>query len=71
MLGTVSVALIAISAVIALAMPLIITVIAPGFLGSGTLDLAVANARLMLPYLAFAGPVTVLMGLLNAQGALR
>ena len=25
-------------------------------------------ARLMLPYLAFAGPVTVLMALLNAQG---
>ncbi|SFJ70819.1 putative peptidoglycan lipid II flippase [Bradyrhizobium sp. cf659] len=67
-LGTVSAALIAISVVIALLMPLIITVIAPGFLGSGTLDLAVQNARLMLPYLAFAGPVTVLMGLLNAQG---
>lgn len=67
-LGTVSAALIAISLVIALLMPLIIAVIAPGFLGSGTLDLAVQNARLMLPYLAFAGPVTVLMGLLNAQG---
>ncbi|MCJ9730872.1 lipid II flippase MurJ, partial [Bradyrhizobium sp. PRIMUS42] len=67
-LGTVSVVLIAISAVIALVMPLVITIIAPGFLGSATLDLAVANARLMLPYLAFAGPVTVLMGLLNAQG---
>jgi putative peptidoglycan lipid II flippase len=68
MLGTVSAALVAISIVIALVMPLIITMIAPGFLGSATLDLAVANARLMLPYLAFAGPVTVLMGLLNAQG---
>jgi putative peptidoglycan lipid II flippase len=67
-LGTVSAALIAISLVIAVAMPLIITIIAPGFIGSETLDLAVANARLMLPYLAFAGPVTVLMGLLNAQG---
>ena len=32
-----------------------------------SLDLAVQNARLMLPYLAFAGPVTVLMGLLNAR----
>lgn len=67
-LGTVSAALMALSVVIALLMPLIITVIAPGFLGSHTLDLAVQNARLMLPYLAFAGPVTVLMGLLNAQG---
>ncbi|WP_027550013.1 murein biosynthesis integral membrane protein MurJ [Bradyrhizobium sp. Cp5.3] len=67
-LGTVSVALIAVSLLIALVMPLIITIIAPGFLGSETRDLAVENARLMLPYLAFAGPVTVLMGLLNAQG---
>lgn len=67
-LGTISAALIAISLGIALLMPLIMTVIAPGFLGTGTLDLAVQNARLMLPYLAFAGPVTVLMGLLNAHG---
>lgn len=67
-LGTVSAALIAIAMVIVLLMPLIVTVIAPGFLGSSTLDLAVQNARLMLPYLAFAGPVTVLMGLLNANG---
>jgi putative peptidoglycan lipid II flippase len=37
-------------------------------MGSATLDLAVQSARLMLPYLAFAGPVTVLMGLLNAKG---
>ena len=67
-LGTVSASLIVISIGIALMMPLIITIIAPGFVGSATLDLAVQNARLMLPYLAFAGPVTVLMGLLNAQG---
>lgn len=66
-LGTVSAALIAISIGIAVAMPLIIMIIAPGFVGP-SLDLAVENARLMLPYLAFAGPVTVLMGLLNAQG---
>ncbi len=67
-LGTVSVALVVLSIAIALLMPLIITVIAPGFVGGDTLTLAVRNARLMLPYLAFAGPVTVLMGLLNAQG---
>ena len=35
---------------------------------SETLQLAVDDARLMLPYLAFAGPVTVMMALLNAQG---
>lgn len=67
-LGTVSAGLIAISIVIALLMPLIVMIIAPGFIGGASLDLAVQNARLMLPYLAFAGPVTVLMGLLNAQG---
>ena len=34
-------------------------------------NLAVDDARLMLPYLAFAGPVTVMMALLNAQGRFR
>ena len=61
-------ALIAATAVLALAMPLVITVLAPGFSGRETLQLATDNARLMLPYLAFAGPVTVMMALLNAQG---
>ena len=42
--------------------------LAPGFAGHETLQLAVNDARLMLPYLAFAGPVTVMMALLNAQG---
>src|ERR671937_277513 len=41
---------------------------AAGFAGRESLRLAVDNARLMLPYLAFAGPVTVMMALLNAQG---
>ncbi len=66
-LGSISVALIAVSVILGLAMPLVIAVLAPGFAGHGTLQLAVDNARLMLPYLAFAGPVTVMMGLLNAQ----
>ncbi len=39
-----------------------------GVSGRETLQLATDNARLMLPYLAFAGPVTVMMALLNAQG---
>ena len=30
--------------------------------------MAIADARLMLPYLAFVGPVTVMMGVLNANG---
>ncbi len=68
LLGTVSLALIAGSALIALAMPLVIAVLAPGFAGGEALAMAVLDARLMLPYLAFAGPVTVLMAVMNAQG---
>jgi putative peptidoglycan lipid II flippase len=67
-LGTVSAALIAASVLIGLVMPLVIAALAPGFSGHEALQLAVNDARLMLPYLAFAGPVTVLMALLNAQG---
>ena len=68
LLGTVSAALIAVTALIALVMPLVITALAPGFAGSDALAMATADARLMLPYLAFAGPVTVLMSVMNAQG---
>ena len=67
-LGTVSVTLVMVAALIGLAMPLVIAALAPGFAGHETLRLAVDDARLMLPYLAFAGPVTVMMALLNAQG---
>src|SRR6201994_2845218 len=67
-LGTVSAALVAASVVIGLIMPLVIGILAPGFVGQAALRFAVDDARLMLPYLAFAGPVTVMMALLNAQG---
>jgi putative peptidoglycan lipid II flippase len=66
-LGTVSVTLIAAAGVIGLLMPFVMTALAPGFAGNDTLRLAVDDARLMLPYLAFAGPATVMMALLNAQ----
>jgi putative peptidoglycan lipid II flippase len=66
-LGTVSAALLAAAALIGLLMPVVMTALAPGFAGQPALQLAVADARLMLPYLAFAGPVTVMMALLNAQ----
>ncbi|SHG32245.1 murein biosynthesis integral membrane protein MurJ [Bradyrhizobium erythrophlei] len=66
-LGTVSAALVVVTALIGLLMPFVIGALAPGFAGQPTLQLAVDNARLMLPYLAFAGPVTVMMALLNAQ----
>jgi putative peptidoglycan lipid II flippase len=67
-LGTVSAALIAAALLIGVLMPFVIAALAPGFAGQQTLTSAVNDARLMLPYLAFAGPVTVMMALLNAQG---
>ena len=67
-LGTITAALFASVLLLGLLMPLVITVLAPGFSGQETLQFAVKDARLMLPYLAFAGPVTVMMALLNAQG---
>jgi putative peptidoglycan lipid II flippase len=66
-LGTVSAALMVAAALLGLAMPLVISALAPGFIGHETLQLAVDDSRLMLPYLAFAGPVAVMMGLLNAE----
>src|ERR1044072_7585051 len=52
LLGTVSAALVAATALLALAMPLVIAVLAPGFAGRATIEIAVQDARLMLPYLA-------------------
>ncbi len=66
-LGTVSAALVAAAALIGVLMPFAMIALAPGFAGHQTLQLAVDDARLMLPYLAFAGPVTVMMALMNAQ----
>jgi putative peptidoglycan lipid II flippase len=66
-LGTLSAALIVAAALIGVLMPLVIAALAPGFTGHPTLQLAVNDARMMLPYLAFAGPVAVMMALLNAQ----
>src|SRR3984957_11084291 len=66
-LGTVSAALVAAAALIGVLMPLLMIALAPGFAGHPTLQLAVDDARLMLPYLAFAGPATVMMALMSAQ----
>lgn len=66
-LGTVSAGLLAATLVLALLMPFVMTLLAPGFAGEETLTLAVNDARLMLPYLAFAGPSTVLLALSSAQ----
>src|SRR5205085_11801386 len=59
-LGSVSLAMIVAALLIGLAMPLVITALAPGFAGGDSLTPAVDTARLMLPYLAFAGPVAVM-----------
>jgi putative peptidoglycan lipid II flippase len=67
-LGTISAALLVVAALIGLLMPFVIAALAPGFAGHETLQFAVNDARLMLPYLAFAGPTTVMMSLMNAQG---
>src|SRR5215475_8777907 len=66
-LGTISAALFVATLLISVAMPLVIALLAPGFAGV-TVRLAVADARLMLPYLAFAGPATVLLALASARG---
>jgi putative peptidoglycan lipid II flippase len=66
-LGTVSAGLFVAAALIGLLMPFVITALAPGFAGHPTLQLAVDDARLMLPYLAFAGPAAVMMALMSAQ----
>lgn len=68
LIGTAVVGLAVIAAICALAMPLIVVVLAPGFQAGGPrAALAVDLARLMLPYLVFAGPLAVLIGVLNAN----
>lgn len=67
-LGTVTTALIVVPGLLAIFIPMLIPEPAPGSAGRETLQLAIDYGRLMLPYLAFAGPATVMMALLNAQG---
>jgi putative peptidoglycan lipid II flippase len=67
-LGTVTLALVGVATVFGLAMPWAIAWLAPGFVGHPQYQLAIDDARLMLPYLAFVGPVAVVMGLLNVAG---
>lgn len=67
-IGTMTLVLIVLAIVLALIMPLLMFVLAPGFADNPTrFSLAVEIARLMLPYLVLAGPVAVLMGVLNAN----
>jgi len=67
-IGSVTVGLLGASVLLAFAMPLITLALAPGFAGRPQpLSLSIELARLMLPYLVLAGPVAVLMGVLNAN----
>jgi putative peptidoglycan lipid II flippase len=66
-LGTAATALIGVALTFALIMPGAVSVLAPGFTDHA-FRFATDTARLMLPYLAFAGPVAVIMAVLNAHG---
>lgn len=67
-IGTLAVVLTGLAVVLALVMPFVMMAFAPGFSPHGPrLTLATELARLMLPYLVLAGPVAVLMGVLNAN----
>lgn len=66
--GTATLILIALAILLALAMPLLMLALAPGFTDQPQrMTLAIELSRLMLPYLVLAGPVAVLMGVLNAN----
>jgi putative peptidoglycan lipid II flippase len=68
LIGTALVGLAAMASVCAVIMPIIILVLAPGFDAAGArASIAVDLGRLMLPYLLFAGPLAILMGVLNAN----
>ena len=67
-LGTIGLAVIAVALLLGIAAPYAIAALAPGFAGQPAFQLAVDTARLMLPYLAFVGPVAVMAAALNAHG---
>jgi putative peptidoglycan lipid II flippase len=68
LIGSVTIVLLALSVLLALAMPLLMLALAPGFSDRPQpLSLSIELSRLMLPYLVLAGPVAVLMGVLNAN----
>jgi putative peptidoglycan lipid II flippase len=66
-LGTIGLAVLALALLLGLTAPYLLTLMAPGFGEQPTLQLSVDTLRLMLPYLAFAGPVAVMAAALNAH----
>jgi len=68
MIGTAATVLFGVALLLALLMPLVMIALAPGFvIGGPRMDTATELARLMLPYLVVAGPLAVMMGVLNAN----
>jgi putative peptidoglycan lipid II flippase len=68
LLGTLTLCTLILAGVALMAMPVIVVLLAPGFAAGGERQpIAVELGRLMLPYLVFAGPLAVLMGVLNAD----
>jgi putative peptidoglycan lipid II flippase len=68
LIGTLALGLTALALLLAAAMPLVVILLAPGFIfGGPRMTIAVELARLILPYLVLAGPLAVLMGVLNAN----
>lgn len=67
LIGTLGLILIVVAVVLGLAMPTVVALLAPGFKDTPSFQLAIDAARLMLPYIAFAAPVAVLSGVLNAR----
>ncbi len=68
LLGTFAVGLACAAIALAVVMPLVIFILAPGFEADDRrTPLAIEMARMMLPYLVFAGPLAVLIGVLNAN----
>jgi putative peptidoglycan lipid II flippase len=67
-LGTTAAALVGVTVVFGLVMPFVVDLLAPGFAQREAHGFAITTARLMLPYVAFVGPVAVIMALLNADG---
>lgn len=69
MTGFLAVALFVVTAIGTLAAPLLIAVLAPGFLGDpAKYDLTVVMLRIMFPYLAFISLVALAAGVLNTYG---
>lgn len=68
LIGTFTLLLLMASLLLAAVMPLLIMLLAPGFTaGDPRESFAIEWARLMLPYLVFAGPAALIMALLNAE----